>query len=57
MLLVFLLQRLRDGCIRNMPDPTLSALFMLVFLFVAGVVIASPRYVDGQRHTGEYYTR
>lgn len=33
-----------------------SALFMLVFLFVAlCVVIASLRFVDGLKHTGEYY--
>jgi NADH-quinone oxidoreductase subunit N len=33
-----------------------SALFMLIFLFVAlYVVIASLRFVDGLKHTGEYY--
>jgi proton-translocating NADH-quinone oxidoreductase chain N len=33
-----------------------SALFMLVFLFVAlYVVIASLRFVDREKHTGEYY--
>ncbi len=33
-----------------------SALFMLIFLSVAAyVVIASMRFVDGDRHTGEYY--
>lgn len=33
-----------------------SALFMLLFLSVAGyVIIASLRYVDKEKHTGEYY--
>ncbi|MEM0448815.1 MAG: NADH-quinone oxidoreductase subunit N [Methanomassiliicoccales archaeon] len=33
-----------------------SALFMLLFLSVAGyVVLASLRFVDGEKHTGEYY--